>query len=38
MDGKFVKNFAMDLSIFKLGGWNTLQPINQNLLEKFIDE
>ena len=28
----------MDLSIFKLGGWNSLQPSNQNLLEKFIDE
>ena len=48
MDGKFVKNFVMDakidpkvvidLSIFKIGGWNSLQPMNQNLLEKFIDE
>ena len=48
MDGKFVKNFVMDakidpkvvmdLSIFKIGGWNSLQPINQNLLEEFIDE
>ena len=28
----------MDLSIFKIGGWNSLQPINQNLLEEFIDE
>ena len=37
MDGKFVKNFVMnakivpkvvmDLSIFKIGGWNRLQPI-----------
>ena len=48
MDGTFVKNFVMyakidpkvvmDLSIFKIGGWNSLQPINQNLLEEFIDE
>ena len=29
---------VMDLSIFKVGGWNRLQPINQNLLEEFIDE
>ena len=43
MDGKFVKNFVMNakidpkvvvaLSIFKIGGWNSLQPIDQNLLE-----
>ena len=48
MDGKIVKIFVMDakidpkvvmdLSIFKIGGWNSLQPINQILLEKFIDE
>ena len=48
MDEKFVKNFmmvakidpkvVMDLSIFKIGGWNSLQPIKQNLLEKFTDE
>ena len=45
---KFVRNFVMnakidpkvvmDLSIFKIGGWNSLQPTNQNLLEEFIDE
>ena len=45
MDEKFVKNFVMnaiidpkvvmDLSIFKIGVWNNLQPINQNLLEEF---
>ena len=44
MDGKFVKNFVMDakvvpnvvmdLSRFKIDGWNSLQPINQNLLER----
>ena len=48
MDEKFVKNFVMDakidpkvvmdLSIFKIGGWNILQPINQHLLEEFSDE
>ena len=46
MDAKFAKNFVMDvkidpkvvmdLSIFKTGGRNTLQPIDQNLLEEFI--
>ena len=40
IDGKFVKNFVMDakidpkvvmdLSVFKIGGWNILQPSNQN--------
>ena len=24
---------AVELSIFKIGGWNHLQPINQHLLE-----
>ena len=48
MGGKFVKNFVMDaktdpkvvmdLSIFKIGGWNSLQPINQKLLEEFFDK
>ena len=48
MDGQFVKNFVMDskidlkvvmdLSIFETGGWNSLRPSNQNLLEEFIDE
>ena len=47
MDGKIVKNFVMDakidpkvvmdLSILKNGGWNSLRPINQNLLEELID-
>ena len=46
MDGKFVKNFVMDaeidpkvvmdLSIFKIGGWNSLQPINLILLEELL--
>ena len=49
MDGKFVKVFVMDakidpkvvmdLSIFKIGGWYSLQPSNQkNLLEEFLDK
>ena len=48
MNDKFVKNFVMNakfdpkvvmfLSIFKIGGWNSLQPSNQTLLEEFIDE
>ena len=31
-------NIVMDLSMFNFGGWNSLQPINQKLLEEFIDE
>ena len=48
MDVQFVKNFVMDakivpkvvidLYIIKIGGWNSLQPSNQNLLEEFIDK
>ena len=48
MDEKFVENFVMnakfdpkvvmDLSIYKIGGWNSLQPSNRKLLEEFIDE
>ena len=48
MDGKFVKKFVMDakidpkvvmdLSIFKIGGWNSLQPIDHNLFEEFVDK
>ena len=48
MNEEFVKNFVMnakidpkvvmDLSIFKNGGWNSLQPINQTLLEEFFDK
>ena len=44
MDEKFVKNsvidakidlkVVVDLSMFKIGGWNSLQPIDQNLLEE----
>ena len=38
MDAKIDSKVVMDLSIFKIGGWNSLQPINQNLLEEFIDK
>ena len=48
MDEQLVKNFVMnakigpkvvmDLSIFKIGGWNSLQLGNQKMLEEFIDE
>ena len=48
MDGQFVKNIVMDakidpkividLSMFKIGGGNSLQPSSQNLLEEFIDK
>ena len=46
MFGKFGKNFViyakidpkvvMDLSKFDIGGWNSLQPINEKMLEEFI--
>ena len=45
--GKFVNNFVkikidlkvvMDLSIFKIGGWNSVQTTNQKWLEEFVDE
>ena len=48
MHDKFVKNFVldakidpkvvMDLSIFKIGGWNSSQLSNRRLLEEFVDE
>ena len=48
MNGKFGKNFVMDakidlkvvmdLSKFKIGGWNSLQPINEKMSEEFTDE
>ena len=48
MDERFVKNFVldatidpkvvMDLSMFKIGGWNSLQPVIQKLLVEFLDE
>ena len=38
MNAKFDPKVFMDLSIFKIGGWNNLTPSNQNLLKKFTDE
>ena len=29
---------VMDLSIFKVGGWNNLQPGNHSVLKEFIEE
>ena len=37
-DAKIDPKVVMDLSIFKIGGWNILQPINRKLLEECIDE
>ena len=48
MDETFVRNFVMDakndakvvmdLTLFKIGGWNILQPSNRKLLEEFNHE
>ena len=38
MDAKIDPKVVMNLSIFKIGGWNSLQPINHKLLEEFLDE
>ena len=38
MNEKIDPKVVMDLSTFKVGGWNSLQPKNQKLLEEFIDE
>ena len=48
MGENIVKNFVMNakvgpkvvmyLSIFKIGGWKSLQPSKQKLLEEFLDE
>ena len=35
---KIDPKIVMDLSFFKIFGWNTLQPSNPKLLEEFIDE
>ena len=47
MDEKFVMNrmmnatidpkVVMDLSTFKIDGWNNVQPSNQHLLEEFMN-
>ena len=38
MNAKIDPKIVMDLSIFIIGGWNSLQPSNQKMLEQFIDE
>ena len=41
MDGKFVKNFVMDAKVDPKVVMDlsiSLQPINQNVLEEFVDE
>ena len=38
MNATIDPNVVMDLSMFKIGGWNSFRPSNQNLLEEFIDE
>ena len=35
MNAKIDPKVVMDLSIFKIGGWNSLQLINQISLEEF---
>ena len=36
MDAKIDPKAVLDLSIFKIGGWNSLQPIDQHLFEEFV--
>ena len=38
MNAKIDPKVVMDLSILKIGGWNSLQPINQHWSEEFTDE
>ena len=38
MDAKIDPKVVMDLFMFKIGGWNILQPSNRKLLEEFINE
>ena len=38
MDAKIDPKIVLDLSIFKIGGWNEVEPIVQKSLEKFFDE
>ena len=35
MDTKIDLKVVMDLSIFKIGGWNSLQPINQKFVGRI---
>ena len=38
MDAKIGPKVVMDLSMFKIGGWNNLQPSNLKLMEECIVE
>ena len=38
MDAKIDVKVVIDLSIFKIGGWNCLQPRSQNFPVEFTDE
>ena len=38
MEANIDPKVVIDLSIFKTGGWNSLQSSNQKLLEAFTDE
>ena len=38
MDAKIDPKVVMDLSVFKSGRWNILQPSNRKLSEEFIHE
>ena len=37
-NAKIDPKVVMDLSIFQIGGWNSVQPSDRKLLEEFIDE
>ena len=38
MNAKIGPKVVMEISIFKIGGWNNVHPINQHSLDKFIGE
>ena len=38
MFAKIVPKVVMNLSIFKIGGWNRVQTSNQKMLEELVDE
>ena len=37
MNAKIDQKVVMDLSIFKIGGWNSLQPSNKQMQQEFSD-
>ena len=38
MNAKIDPKVVTELSLFKIGGWNILQPSNRKLFEEFIEE